>query len=403
MPTLPPIALPVFIVLAVAFTGAVIAFVRDRRRFSGYRDLTSDVLKLRKALDGDVFRDGEDLVLSGTWHGCPAQVRFSHGENTPGLNVRVGMRANFRLYLAPRSAKLTDGRYLVRTSDEMFNARVEARTDQPTEARMLLDARDVVPALNKLCRSSYDFLRLTNGMAELVELTPPTVDAVRFVPAQLDAMDTLARNVAKMPGAESVKVDPLKRERRYVLKLAIAAGVLATVAAVLIALNSGEVPAVPAARNAEDAVLPVDAAKVPGASKWRVAGENNFENEGVAWLRRNNQSISGRIAADFAGNGKIDGVAYILAAPNGDKRVVVLSRGTNAYDTRFKYIGLAARIPKAILNSIEWAGTPPVNPDGDGLLIVRTPNDRRSGLIIFTQGTRIISATPKDYLNIRLE
>jgi len=405
MSTLPSIALPVFIVLAVGFIGAITAFVRDRRRFSGYRNLTPDVLKLGKLLKGEVFRDGDDLVASGVWKRLPAQVRFSHAEYTPGVNIRLGAPAGFGLFIAPRSAQATEGRFVIRTSDEMLNARVEARSDHPTHARMLLGGRDVVTALNKLCRSSNNLVRVTRGMAEFIDLTPPTPESVRFASVQLEALGVLAQRIAEMPGAEDVKVEPLARERRYFVKATIAVGVIAALAAVLIVWNGGGQKRMPIAHasNIPDGISPTDLGQIPGVTRWRLATAANFGDDGVAWLRSNQLDIAGRIPGDFAGNGKGDGVAYVLTGANGERRIVILSGGRNAYDAIFQYIGAAARFPKSLLKTIEWAGTPPSGVDGDGLLIIRAPNDPSSGLIIFLQGSRIITAVPKDYLNIRLE
>src|SRR5512146_1242864 len=125
MQSLPPLALPVSIVMAVAFVGAIIAFLRDRGRFSGYKELMGDALRLGKGLGGEVFRDGNDLVVNGSYNRMPVQVRFSHSENTPGLNIRMGALSNINLFFAPRATHATEGRHVVRTPDDMFNTRVE--------------------------------------------------------------------------------------------------------------------------------------------------------------------------------------------------------------------------------------------------------------------------------------
>ncbi|HYG98314.1 MAG TPA: hypothetical protein VD837_04225 [Terriglobales bacterium] len=405
MQSLPPLAIPVTIVMAVVFVGAIIAFLRDRGRFSGYKNLMADALRLGKSLSGEVFRDGQDLVVSGTYSNRPVQVRFSHSENTPGLNIRLGAPSNINLFLGPRSAKAKEGRILLRTPDEMFNTRVEARSDHPTQAKLLLSSRGVMPALTKLCRSSNTYIRVTTGMVELIDLAPPSPSTVTNVRVQLESLNALAAPLAEMPGAEKVRVEPLKRERRLMLRAAIAAGVVAAAGAVLIAVQSSKTPAHSQImrKDVSAEIARTDAAIIPGANKWHVASESSFDPDGTTWLRAQKIAVAGRVSADFAGAGAQSDAAYVLESSGEKKRVVILSHSERIYDASFNYVGIAARVPKAVISSIEWAGTPPANPDGDGLLLTRAPHDRASGIIIFRQGGRIISAVPKDYQTIRLE
>lgn len=405
MPSLPPYAIPVTIVLAVALVGAVIAFVRDRGRFSGYRHLMSEALQLAKMLDGELFRDGGDLVISGTWHKWPVQVRFSNAENTPGLSVRLAAPASINLFAGPKSAGISDGRYSLRTSDEMLNARMEFRSDHATEAKLLLDGRGILPAVTKLCQSTQTFLRITRGSVEYIDLLPPDVRCVRSLPLKLDALDAIASQLRELPGSERVRVEPLKRERRLMLRMAIVAGIVAIAAAGLIAafgLNERVAP-IAATAHPPEGVWEADAGKIPGLNKWRLASAGNFDPDALAWAQGNGVAVSGRIELDLSGNSTASDVVYVLASPDGRKRLVILRGETNVYDMQYPYIGMASRVPRTILNSIQWAGTPPIDPDGDGVLIIRAPHDPSAGIIIFTRGERIITAVPKDYRTIRLE
>lgn len=404
MQSLPPLAIPIMIALAVGVLLAFAVFMRDRRRFAGYRDLADDARELGNKLNGEVFRDGNDLVINGSTNGLPVQVRFSHSDNMPGLDIRLGAPANFNLFVAPRSAHASEGKQVVRTTDEMLNARVEARSDQPTQARLLLTTGYVTASLSALCRSANTFVRITRGTIELIDLAPPTDTTIRNVPAQLAAMQAIVAQIRQMPGADTVKIEPLKRDHRYVLKAALAAGVVAVVAAVLIGIGMSADTTEPDKRAAmPNAVLDSDAPLIPSLANWRVAGVNSFSPDEVSWLRSNGIQIEGRISADFSGRGTPKDVAYVLGNPAGEKRVVVLSNGTRIFDTHYSYLGIAVRVPHQFISSIEWSGTPPDNPAGDGLLIVRAPSDRASGLIIFTRGGQAISGVPKDYQSIRLE
>jgi hypothetical protein len=84
-------------------------------------------------------------------------------------------------------------------------------------------------------------------------------------------------------------------------------------------------------------------------------------------------------------------------------RVVIVANGKAEYDERYPYVGIAARVPKAQVPQINWVGRPPETPDGDGLLILRKPDDKASGLVIFLQGSRAVTAVPSNYQDIHLE
>ena len=402
MGSLPPLALPFLAVLAVAFVGGVAAYVRDRRRFSGYRHLMREVLRLRKALKGEVFRDGADLVVNGTWRGSPTEIRVSHSENTPGIDIRMGAPAGFSLFVSPKNWRGAEGGTALRTQDEMFNVRAQVRSNHPTQASLFLSTKNVVSSLAKLYRSQA-FMHITTGVIELSDLEPPTLQTMSGVETQLDAMSALCNQLKQMPGSDQVKIERLKREPQYLFKTVMFAGIAAaTVALLITAFAVDEEPLAPH-RFVPDGVTVTDAALIGGVGEWRLVLSQNFDPEAVAWLRANGMQATGRVPADFSGQGSDLGVAYVFGASDGRRRVVILSRGKNVYDSVYPSVGIAARVKRGLVPGIKWQGDAPENPDGDGLLILRTPNDPASGLIIFTKGDRIVSAAPKDYRNIRLE
>src|SRR5947209_62762 len=76
----------VFLAVVILLVGVVIHLVRKSSTLRGYSDVAQDAERLQRALKGETFRDGTDLVISGSQDKFPAMVRFSYDENTPGLN-----------------------------------------------------------------------------------------------------------------------------------------------------------------------------------------------------------------------------------------------------------------------------------------------------------------------------
>lgn len=405
MDSLHPLVLPFFIVLALGLIGGIAAFIRDQRRFLGFRHVTRDVLRLGKALDGEVFRDGTDLVVNGTWRGAPVDIRFSHLENTPGVDIRMGAPANFSLFVSPRNLKATEGAAALRTQDEMFNVRAQVRSNHPPEAGLFLSTKNVVSSLSKLYRSSQTYFRMTNGLLELTDLEPPTEKSIKAIPNQLDAMAMLAQQLKEMPGSAQVKIEPLKREPRYLFKTAVLVGVGVATVAVLVAAFGRNTDESTVVRQpfVPDGMTATDAGLISGSQKWRVALPQNLDPGAVSWLRGTGLEPQGRIPLDFSGNGREDDVAYVLVNTEGARRLIILSKGRSVYDRTYNDLSIAARVKKQLLPSVRWAGTGPDNPDGDGIFLLRAPNDPASGLIIFIKGDRIVTAAPKDYRTLRLE
>ena len=105
------------------------------------------------------FRDGSDLVVSGSQDKLPVTVRFSYDENTPGLNIRMSVPANFTLTISPKGAQAPgEGKTLVRTGDDMFDARFVTKTDHMAQAKMFVGGKQALSLLQKLCCSSKTFV-----------------------------------------------------------------------------------------------------------------------------------------------------------------------------------------------------------------------------------------------------
>ncbi|MGH9603121.1 MAG: hypothetical protein ACRD24_12115 [Terriglobales bacterium] len=408
-----PIATAILIVFFVALAGVTYVAVRKHSSVSGYEEVAEDTRALAQVLKGEFFRDGGDLVISGHFGDLPTVIRFSRDENTPGLNIRMRAPATFTLSVVPKGARATEGRVLVKTNDEMFDARFHTRTDHPTQARMMLGSKKVVQHLGKLVCSSNTFFTISTGNLELSELIIPEHNAAGHITDHLKSMGRVAQEVAAMPGAEKIKIEKIKEPVNVPLRVAVAIGVLAAGFAVY----SGMQP-LPAVRATDEgAVIPegIPPLDVPllkgierplpdGRARYRLATADDFAPAGVAWLRSNRATASGRVEGDFSGTGNGRDVGYILISnEDGARRVSLIANGVNRYDATFPEIALATRVRQGVVGAIQWVGTAPGTPDGDGLLIVRDANDRASGLILFVKGNQVISGVPQDYQLLIIE
>jgi hypothetical protein len=152
-----------------------------------------------------------------------------------------------------------------------------------------------------------------------------------------------------------------------------------------------------------------DAEHIVGASDWRLAGEDDFDPQALGWLRaQHNGAISGRFSANFAGADKLPDGAYILVSVNprlhAKRRVIVMQGEKPLFDVGYAQVAVAGVVAQNNFSSIQWRGNataPP--PDGDGLLIVRDANDPASGLVIYSSGGRMETATPANYQSVSVE
>jgi hypothetical protein len=409
---LTPVFTAVAIVVAVSFLGLIINYWRQSRLFRDYEDYASDAQALAGRLKAEIFRDGTDLVISGNYGKLPTIVRFSHAENTPGLNVRMRAPATFTMSFVPKSGtKPTDGRVLIRTPDDAFDARFATRTDHPTQARMFVTSKAAFAQIQKLCCSSHTFLTLTSGGVELSELTIPTPYAGKHIQAHLESMAELGKVLQQMPGADAIKITPYQKQRSNVVRAALAVGVLTAIVVVINAVYDHSAAATASAGKALTAKPPegvpaADAERLGGLQGFRLANGSDFEADAAAWVRSQTGSdIPGRFEAAFSG-GQEQGTAYILVKESGvdagKKRVVVIANNDVQYDAGYAQLALAGKVLHENMAAIPWVGNPPPA-DGDGLLIVRKGEDLGSGAVIYLSGGRVATAAPSSYLNVRIQ
>lgn len=402
-----PLAIALTIVALVAAVGLLLVIFRRRATFSGYDEIFDDVRELGAALKGEVFRDGDDLVISGTYRRLPVVIRFSHGENTPGLNIRLTAPSNFTLYMTPKGST-SEGRFAIKSGDDMFDARFTVRTDHPTEAKMFFTGNLVLGQLQKLCCSAKTFFSINKGWLELSELVIPEPYTARHILDHLTSMGTLLFVVREMPGAATVKIGRIEREGKVFARIAIAVGILAAGATVFVVTRQQSQSVEASAASAPDAppegVLPVDAEHITGVRQLRLATAEDLDPVGVAWLRASGGQLQTRIEGDFSGDGQGEDVAYVLThTVDGKRRVVLLANGKNRFDATYSYLGVVARVPKSAAQNIEWKGKGPEAVDGDGLLLVVRPNDPTAGLVLFLNGDRVVSGSPANYQTVPVQ
>jgi hypothetical protein len=220
-------------------------------------------------------------------------------------------------------------------------------------------------------------------------------------------MAKLARALEDMPGSETIKVHKLEKEKSNIIRGAIVVGIIAALITVYAATSGprGEIPVHELADTEAPpaGMTPMDAAQIHRLQDWRLATAEDFGPTARPWLRDNGQDLSGHLVGDFSGRNVQRDVAYVLANPEGHRRVVLIVDGINLYDAEYPSIVGMARIPKEAIAGIDWGKYPPQGtPDGDGLLIIRKREDPTAGLVLFVNERRIVSSVPVNYQQIRL-
>lgn len=404
----PPLAIALGVLAAVTLAGIIISLVRGKSTFSGYEDLADESRVIAKALThSEIFRDGGDLVVSGNFQRLPTIVRFSYDENTPALNIHMKAPATFNMSVVPKGARATEGRVLVRTPDEMFDARFSTRSDNPTQAKMFTGGKATMQALQKVCCSSKTFFTVTPGAIELSELTMPQPYAGRHVADHIAMMGTLARQLADMPGSETLKISAMQREgSSWLVRGAVIVGAIAAVITVVLATREYGKPAqidVGRESTLPAGIRPVDASVMLRLEGWRVAEPADFGPAAAGWLRGSGQEPSGRIEGDFVGDGSATDAAYLLVNQStGKKRIVMVGHGSGFYDVEFDRLDGVGRLRKRYLDGVPWEKPLVAPPDGDALVLVLDGNDPASGVVVYLNERRVYSAKPADYQRIRL-
>ena len=397
-----PVALTVIIAVVAGVAGVIVFWVQRVKLYRTYEEIGPDARQIATRLKAEVFRDGNDLVISGSYRGFPSIVRFSHSQNTPGMNIQMRAPASFDLSLSPKKVTTAKGRTVVRTGNVSLDTRFSARTDHPTQVKMIFNDQPATSQLEKLCCSSQTEVTSTTGNFELSELAIPTYPA-RHGLDHVESREAIAGFVQKMPGAEGVKVEPMPHgSGKWLFRGLAAAGAVTIVVLLLLHPGSNTSPVVHESAPAfvPDGMAAVDATRIPRLQGWRVFQENDFRDAAAQYLRNNDLPLTGHVTADFSGDGGIPDSAYLLRDAQGRTRVSMMVDGVLNYDAVFPHIDVIAGIPKANLQSVKWVTNPEFPADGDGLLIIQDASDPKSGVMLMEHANRTFSARPADFTKV---
>jgi hypothetical protein len=400
-----PIQTTILIVAVVTIVGVVISFMRKSSALAGYEELRNEVPKIASALRAEMFRDGEDLVIAGNYKRRPAQVRFSYAENTPGLNLRMQAPVSFTFSSVPKGARATEGRVLLRTGNDMFDAKFVSRTDHPTQAKMLVGGRASLQNIEKLCCSQKTYLTLTRGSIEVSELVIPAPYTSRHVLDHLESMSIVAATAEGIPGAESVKIVPYEREKSTpIFRLAL---IIAAIAAVLgvffirpgspdAALSAAAGTAAPRAEGVD----PIDAARIGDLKGWHAMRPEEYDPDAAGVLRGSGIDPNGHFRLDIDADSEPDDV-YLLANEQGKSRIVILQSGKKLYDTLMSNVVGAMPVPQSSLGSIQWRIPPRrYSSSGDGILLLTRSQDSVQPLLMIYADKKIASGVPAQWQSI---
>src|SRR6478672_8812083 len=156
-----PLALILNIAIIVGIVGIIVYWVRRFAVFLGYKTIQPDVLQIAELLKAQPIRERSDVVIAGYYGGQPTIVRFSHRVDTPGLDIQMRVPATVNLFLVPKSITAeSEGRVVMRTGSVSLDRRFNARTDHPTEVKMLTAGTIIKASLEQLCCSTQTGLSI---------------------------------------------------------------------------------------------------------------------------------------------------------------------------------------------------------------------------------------------------
>lgn len=394
------------VIALVTLIGVIISFIQKSKTYAGYDDIKAELPRIVSFLKGDTFRDGDDLVITGNYKKFPVQIRFSYSENTPGLNVRMQAPVSFTVSVVPKGERATEGRVLIKTGDDMFDARFATRTDHPTQAKLVVGSKAMRSNIEKLCCSSKTFLTMTTGAIELSELVIPEPYTGRHVMDHIESMGILATMSESIPGAENIKIRPYEREKSMpVFRIVLAVGSIVALAFVFVVKPTSASPDLSELRAdapRAQGVMLADSGSIGLQAGFHVATVDEFSSSIEGFVRTSGNEPSGRITLEFDSVEQPQDVVYWLRDADGKNRVILLKNGENVFDTYYKDLVGIARIPAANVNKIDWKIKPAEEAEGDAVLLILRSGESFSGLVLYPGASRIFTGRPVNFESIDL-
>jgi len=402
-----PVTIAILVWGLLCLITVIAASVKRKRTFAGYGYIASDIQRIRRSIhNSDVFRDGNDLVVSGNHDGMPVVVRFSNADTAPGLRISCGAPIDFELAFSPKTRSSIGDGVSLKLDNFNLTRRFNIRGNAREQAKLLLGLPQAQEQIEKLCCSSNNSLLLSQGNIEFSDLLIPA-ETAHHVGSRLRSLAILSRETAKLPGASRIKVVPINKwSRSWVLKFALAVGVLAAI----VTIASERAPSGLAVSESSESRKPEGISEpemkiIPDARQWELADPLTFDLGFTAWMERFGVSPSSKIQINSDGVGQAFGTAYLLVTRKTPdvKRAVWVNAHEVVCDIVDKIEGIAT-VPKQNISRISWSesGAPAESPDGDGLLVVRDYSNPAGATVFFTRNGKLHSAVPADFHNVEL-
>jgi len=398
------------IALAIPFVGSLIEFFRAQNRLKGFWELRKDLRALAVYLEGEIDRDGDDLLVRGHYGHWPVLVRFSRSEYEAGASIQMPVPANVSLFCYPVAHRGEEGEVPLAISDDRFMAHFRLSTNNtPLEISMILSSPAVLAELTKIT-DSQTYLTLENRTLELAEaVIVPEGMGTRLM-NRIRGMARIASEAMEVHGGSAAMGIGAKRTRNWFRVGYVTTSALILVGAGIVAIASRQ------AAKAQAAVIPQPitgiptplAAQLPQLRGWKVADSSDLDPDAGAWLQQQGERLTGHLTVSLASDQAVDD-AYIFKRPPGPPgtnpaRFSLFIDGKERYDAEMPEIAAMARISKEAIGNVEWRGRArPDSPIAGGVIVVQRFRDPSSAIVFYLSGTRLITAVPKDYRAVSLQ
>ena len=398
------------VALVIPIVGLLVEFVRRQSRLAGFREFSKDLQVLIVDLNGEVDRDGDDLLVRGHYGKWPVLLRFSRSEYEAGVSIQMSVPGNLTLYCYPVAHEGEEGQVPLAISDQRFMAHFRLSTNNTAlEISMLLSSPAVLAELSKIT-DSQTYITLENQILELSEAVIVPDHLGSRLMNRVRGMARIAAEAAEVHGGGSALLASSKRPANWFRIAYIGASVL-----ILLALGisfvadrtATKAEAESISKPAMPTIPQAYAAQIPQLQGWHVADANEFDPDASTWLQQQGQRVTGHLSASLNSD-QTEDEAYVFKRPAGapgtnSSRLVLFIDKQEKYDAEMPHIDAVGRISKEAIGSVEWRGRKPHDsPDGDGILVIQRYREPSSAIILFMSGAKLITAVPKDVRSLSL-